>query len=47
MRPRSVIGSRASSKNGSNRSKMTEFKRRKLMEMIARMDDIEIDNISK
>ena len=41
MKPKSIVGSsKASSKNNESiRSKITEYKRKKIMEMIARMDE--------
>ncbi len=46
MKPKS-IGSRASSKNESIRSKLTDYKKKKLIEAIFKMDDDQIDALSR
>jgi hypothetical protein len=46
LKPKS-IASRMSSKNSTIRSKVTEYKKIKLIDMISKMDDDEVDQLSR
>lgn len=46
LKPKSIV-SRISSKHSSIKTKISEFKKQKLIDMISRMDDAEVDQLSK